>query len=65
MGFKQRRGKGREADQPAPPQFQHSSGANTLEGLLGEHTLKEEAEPNAPKGYRARSIARTEKRKAG
>ena len=65
MGFKQRRARAREAEQPTPPQFQHSSGANTLEGLLGEHILNEEAEANAPKGYRARSIAKTEKRKAG
>jgi hypothetical protein len=66
MGFKQRRAKAREAEQPAA-EFEHSSGANTLEGLLGEHTLNEEAaEPNAPKGYRARSIAKaTENRKAG
>ena len=65
MGFKQRRAKGSEAEPPAAPQFQHSSGANTLEGLLGEHTLTEEAEAHVPKGYRARSIAKTEKRKAG
>jgi hypothetical protein len=64
MGFKQRRGKEREAEEPVP-EFQHSSGANTLEGLLGAHTLNEEAEANAPKGYRARSIGKVEKRKAG
>jgi hypothetical protein len=64
MGFKRRRDKAR-ATEPAAPEFEHSSGANTLEGLLGDHTLTPEAEIDAPKGYRARSIAKTEKRRAG
>jgi hypothetical protein len=64
MAFKQRKTKTHEAE-PEAPGFRHSSGANTLEGLLGQHTLDAEADMNAPKGYRARSVAKTEKRKAG
>ncbi|MDQ1534774.1 MAG: hypothetical protein QOF28_2535 [Actinomycetota bacterium] len=68
MGFRQRRAKVDEkADEAEPeaPKFHHSSGANTLERLLGQHTLAEETEMSPPKGYRARSIGKTEKRKAG
>jgi hypothetical protein len=70
MAFKRRRDKAGAAE-PTAPDFQHSSGANTLEGLLGDHTLTPEAEMEVPKGYRARSIAKAEKaekaekRKAG
>ena len=64
MAFKPRRTKTRDLE-PDAPGFRHSSGANTLEGLLGEHTLDAGAELEAPKGYRARSIAKTEKRRAG
>jgi hypothetical protein len=64
MGFKRRRAKARKVESDAP-EFRHSSGASSLEEVLGEHTLTEEAEVTAPKGYRARSIAKTEKRRAG
>lgn len=62
MGFKKRRDKRSEAVTNAD-EFRHSSGATNLEGLLGEHTLDDDAEPVAPKGYRARSIAKTENRR--
>jgi hypothetical protein len=64
MGFKRRPAKTAKGE-PDAPEFRHSSGANSLEEVLGEHTLAEEADVTAPKGYRARSIAKTEKRKAG
>jgi hypothetical protein len=65
VGFKQRRAKVSEAPEPAKDaaQFRHSSGATDLEGLLGVHTLDDEAEVAPPKGYRARSVAKTEARK--
>jgi hypothetical protein len=65
MVFKQRRanqseprGAGKSASQ-----FRHSSGATDLQGLLGAHTLDDEAEGVAPKGYRARSTAKTSTRR--
>ena len=62
MGFKKRRDKRPEAGKNAP-EFEHSSGASNLEKLLGEHTLDDDAEPVVPKGYRARSIAKSENRR--
>jgi hypothetical protein len=42
------------------PEFRHASGYTDLAGVLGEHTLSSEQEAAivAPKGYRARSIAK-------
>jgi hypothetical protein len=59
MGFKARRAKrSKEREAPSDVEFVHSSGATNLDALLGEHTLDAEAEARAPKGYRARSIAK-------
>jgi hypothetical protein len=69
MGFKKRRDKRPEAieragDSPhSSSGFEHSSGATNLEGLLGEHTLDDAAAPVVPKGYRARSVAKSENRR--
>lgn len=67
MGFKRRRDKRSEAVKDGSvkdvAEFRHSSGATNLEGLLGEHTLDAAAEAAAPKGYRARSIAKSENRR--
>jgi hypothetical protein len=61
MAFKKRRP--HEADAEPQKQFEHASGYRDLAGLLGEHTLDaaQEAAAVAPKGYRARSIAKDEK----
>ena len=67
MAFKNRRAHKDEAvvsnDGP-PPEFTHASGYTDLAGLLGEHTLdaEQEAAAVAPKGYRARSVAKAEPR---
>jgi hypothetical protein len=67
MAFKNRRARKDETvvsdDAPAPA-FEHASGYTDLAGLLGEHTLDAEQEAAAvvPKGYRARSIAKAERR---
>ena len=67
MGFRKRRDKRSKAVKDASvkdgAQFRHSSGATNLEGLLGEHTLDEATELEVPKGYRARSIAKSENRR--
>ena len=61
MAFKKRRP--HVADAEPKEQFEHASGYSDLAGLLGEHTLDavQEAAAVAPKGYRARSIAKDEK----
>ena len=59
-GVQERRDKRSEKREGRRRDFDHSSGATDLEGLLGEHTLDDAAEPIAPKGYRARSIAKTQ-----
>ena len=65
MGFRKRQDKRPETGQSAKSvnEFQHSSGASNLEKLLGEHTLDDAAEPVVPKGYRARSVTKTQKRR--
>jgi hypothetical protein len=65
MGFKKRQDKRPEAvtSTKSGNEFRHSSGATNLEGLLGEHTLDDAAERVAPKGYRARSVTKTQKRR--
>ena len=68
MGFRKRQDKRPEAVQSATSatsksEFHHSSGATNLEGLLGEHTLDDAAEPVVPKGYRARSVTKTQNRR--
>jgi hypothetical protein len=65
MRFGKRRVKRPDAAEVSgrPAEFEHSSGATNLEGVLGDHTLKEADEVAAPKGYRARSVAKTEKRR--
>jgi hypothetical protein len=65
MRFKVRRAKRPDAHEvaPAPAEFEHSSGATNLEGVVGEHTLTEAAEAAAPKGYRARSVAKSDERR--
>ena len=61
MAFKKRRPIDADAEPVAP--FEHASGYSDLAGLLGEHTLDSAQETAAvwPKGYRARSVAKTEK----
>jgi hypothetical protein len=63
MGFKVRKQRGSEARAGATeaPAFTHASGYSDLAGLLGEHTLSTEQESAAiaPKGYRARSVAKS------
>jgi hypothetical protein len=56
MSFKKRRL--HEATTAPEGHFEHASGYRDLVGLLGEHTLDAEQEAVAPKGYRARSIAK-------
>ena len=68
MGFKKRQDKRPEAVQSVQSatsvnKFHHSSGATNLEGLLGDHTLDDAAEPVVPKGYRARSVTKTQNRR--
>ncbi|HEX4493766.1 MAG TPA: hypothetical protein VH914_21370 [Acidimicrobiia bacterium] len=45
--------------------FEHASGYTDLESVLGDHTLNadREAVTVAPKGYRARSIAKSTPRR--
>jgi hypothetical protein len=64
MAFKKRRAQHPETT-PAD-RFQHASGYTDLAGVLGEHTLTEdqEAAAKAPKGYRARSVAKPDPRRA-
>jgi hypothetical protein len=59
MGFKPRK-TDRQKDGAATPGFEHASGYTDLESVLGDHTLNAEREAVtvAPKGYRARSIAK-------
>ena len=47
------------------PTFEHASGYTDLESVLGDHTLnaEREAHTTAPKGYRARSIAKASPRR--
>jgi hypothetical protein len=61
MAFKKRRA--RRAEAAAEGQFHHASGYSDLAGVLGDHTLdaEQEAAAIAPKGYRARSVAKAEK----
>jgi hypothetical protein len=61
MAFKKRRSHKGNVEPEA--HFEHASGYSDLAGLLGEHTLDavQEAAAVAPKGYRARSIAKEEK----
>jgi hypothetical protein len=64
MGLKSRKSD-REKNGAATPGFQHASGYTDLADVLGEHTLNAEREAVtvAPKGYRARSIAKPEPRR--
>lgn len=60
MAFKRRRP--HRADAEPEAHFEHASGYTDLAGVLGDHTLDAEQEAAvAPKGYRARSIAKEEK----
>lgn len=63
MGFKVRRQRRSEARASATeaPAFTHASGYTDLAGVLGEHTLStaQESAGVAPKGYRARSVAKS------
>jgi hypothetical protein len=61
MAFKKRRP--HKADVEPTAHFEHASGYSDLAGLLGDHILDavQEAAAVAPKGYRARSIAKEEK----
>lgn len=65
MRFRKRRAQQSDAREVAdrPAEFEHSSGATDLEGVLGEHTLKDAVEATAPKGYRARSVAKSKPRR--
>ena len=62
MSFKTRKHKTEKGD---GPEFRHASGYTDLADVLGEHTLnaEREAQTVAPKGYRARSIAKTAPRR--
>jgi hypothetical protein len=64
MSFKQRRARRSEAQAAAneAPGFRHASGYTDLAGVLGDHTLDaaQEAAAVAPKGYRARSLAKNQ-----
>jgi hypothetical protein len=64
MAFKKRRARTAEAN--AAGEFQHASGYRDLAGVLGDHILTagQEAAAAAPKGYRARSIAKPAPRRA-
>jgi hypothetical protein len=67
MSFKSRkehRAEDREAQDG--PGFRHASGYTDLADVLGEHTLSAELEAVtvAPKGYRARSIAKPAPRRS-
>jgi len=59
MSFKSRKADRHKDGAPASD-FQHASGYTDLESVLGDHTLNAEREAltTAPKGYRARSIAK-------
>jgi hypothetical protein len=59
MSFKSRK-TDREKSGAAAPSFEHASGYTDLASVLGDHTLNAEREAVtvAPKGYRARSIAK-------
>ena len=63
MGFKDRRQRRSEARATATetPEFTHASGYADLAGVLSDHTLTsaQESAGVAPKGYRARSIAKS------
>jgi len=63
MAFKKRRPL--RADAQPTAHFEHASGYTDLAGVLAEHTLDAEQEAAAvpPKGYRARSVGRDEKRR--
>ena len=65
MGFRQRRTRVSDEREPAKnaAPFRHSSGATDLAGLLGAHTLDDKAEVAPPKGYRARSVVKSEARR--
>ena len=60
MAFKKRRGRDADPAADRDGNFHHASGYSDLAGLLGDHTLnaEQEAAATAPKGYRARSIAK-------
>jgi len=62
MSFKTRKHKGDKGDGAT---YQHASGHTDLADILGDHTLNAEREALtvAPKGYRARSIAKTAPRR--
>jgi hypothetical protein len=63
MGFKDRKQRRSEARASAneAPAFTHASGYADLAGVLGDHTLTsaQETAAVAPKGYRARSVAKS------
>ena len=63
MGFKDRRQRRSESRASATeaPVFTHASGYADLAGVLGDHTLTraQETDAVAPKGYRARSVAKS------
>ena len=55
MVFKHRKARRDEKASETRP-FDHASGYSDLQGVLGDHTLHDDAEPMVPKGYRARSM---------
>jgi hypothetical protein len=65
MAFKKRRLRRAEAAAAKEGRFQHASGYADLAGVIGDHTLDaaQEAAAIAPKGYRARSTAKSENRR--
>ena len=63
MGLKRRKAGITDTEPEAGdrPEFRHASGYADLAGVLGEHTLStaQESAGVAPKGYRARSVAKS------
>lgn len=64
MSFKSRKDN-RTEDRTSASEMHHASGHTDLAAILGDHTLNAEREAVtvAPKGYRARSIAKTAPRR--
>ena len=64
MSFRTRKSD-RQKDGAKAPGFEHASGYTDLASVLGDHTLnaEREAHTTAPKGYRARSIAKAAPRR--